>query len=258
MRHRPRVLIVDDDPSEREKIELAAGELGAEVAWCERGEDGLARASSEPFDAILIDILMPDQSGYEICRKLKSQPDTSDAPLIFVAARNREEDVLPGFEALAFDFLLKPFHFRELKATLQNALRQKSLLDELGTLVGFYESCISLWHAFDDADCPDSAWRNVSRELERIVTTFEADGAGLSLGVDDNFLLCGDESGPLATEIPVAQDDLRGVFRLYRNTPCDAEEKLRLADLASTLCRGLRRFYAPGHMQTPSTALSVD
>jgi DNA-binding response OmpR family regulator len=251
MRHRSRILIVDDDPSEKELVEATAAASGAESVWCENGEDGLTRASSEPFDAILLDILLPDQNGYEICRKLKSNPDTVGVPLLFVTARNEEADILPGFEALAFDFLFKPFHARELRARIGNALRQKALRDELASLSRFYESCISIWRALDDARGPETARRIVLRELEKIAAAFEADGVSFSLDHHADFLACGVRAGVPPVEIPVAEEGVAGVFRLYRSSPCDPDEKLRLADLASTLGRGIRRLLPPGAAAAP-------
>jgi hypothetical protein len=134
---------------------------------------------------------------------------------------------------------------------MQNALRQKSLLGELYSLARYHESCISIWRAFDEAESPETARRNVTRELENIATAFEAEGASFSLDQEVDLLTCGDTGRSPAVEIPIAQGDAWGLFRLYRSTPCNAEEKLRLADLATTLSRGIRRFFPPGSLETP-------
>lgn len=251
MKHRPRILVVDDDPSEKSLLEAIAERSDAEVVWCS-GEDGLARASSEPFDVILLDILRADRSGYEICRKLKSNPETADVPLLFLTERGREEDLLPGFESLAFDFLVKPCHPRELRTRVQNALRQKSLRDELHALSRFSECYISVCRALDEADNPESARREGMRLLEGIADAFDAEGVAFTLEDGTDILACGHHAGAPAAEIPVHQREVRARLRLFRGLPCNPEENLRLADLASLLGRGIRRFLLPAG--TPSSA----
>lgn len=252
MNHRPRILVVDDDSSEQALVEAIAARGEAEIIWCAAGEDGLARASSEPFDAILLDILRADRSGYEICRKLKSNPETADVPLLFLTSRGREEDLLAGFEALAFDFLVKPYHPRELRTRIQNALRQKALRDELQTLALFSECYISLCRALDEADSPETARREGTRLLESIAGVFHADGIAFTLEEGADLLACGSLAGAPAAEAPVQQRGIRARLRLFRGLPCDAEESLRLNDLASLLGRGIRRFLPPAG--TPSSS----
>jgi CheY-like chemotaxis protein len=241
VRHRPRILLVDDSPADHELIGAVLAGIDAELVSVATGKEGLDKASSEPFDAILLDILMPDLSGYEICRKLKADSETAEIPIIFVTARNREEDILRGFEALAFDFVLKPFHPRELRARVLNALRMKSLLDELRTRIRSYERCLRVGRELAQAASPADARRIINRELTGLVGDFEADGVSYSLHDRPDFIVSGDPTGPVAAEIPFRHAGLEGDLRLHRRIPCDPEECARLADFTGTLTRGLRR-----------------
>lgn len=215
--------------------------LGASLVACSTSAEGLAIASHESFDVILLDILMPGFSSYEICRRLKANPATSDVPIIFVTRPNREDDVLDGFEILAFDFLIKPVRQRELRARVQNAMRMKALLDELRSRVRFYERCFRVGRGFALAGSPAEAETLIGRELADIVVYCGADGVSLSFEGAPELFFSGPIDGPLAAELPVVGADLAGVLRLYRTEPADADERSRLAEFAGTLLRGIRR-----------------
>jgi CheY-like chemotaxis protein len=237
----PRVLLVDADPELQELVGDTVEALGASLVVCRTSAEGLATASSESFDAILLDILMPGFSSYEICRRLKADPATSDVPIIFVTRPNHEDDILDGFEILAFDFLIKPFRPRELRARLQSAIRTKALLDELRSRVRLYERCFRVGRGLALAGSPEEAAQIVSRELADIVSCCAADGVSVSFAGAPDLFSFGRIDGPVAAELPVVQSNLSGVLRLYRSEPADPDERSRLADFAGTLMRGIRR-----------------
>ncbi len=131
--HRPRplVLLVDDEPHQEEIASYIAFELGCDFESALSGTEALEKVALRRPDVVLLDVKMPDLSGYEVCRRIKTAPETADTQVLFLTARTDEEDLLQGFEALANDYLTKPFSTRELKARLKNAIRTKSLLDAL-------------------------------------------------------------------------------------------------------------------------------
>ncbi|HWC65302.1 MAG TPA: response regulator, partial [Thermoanaerobaculia bacterium] len=116
MSRETRILVVDPNEEERDLVAATARELPAECDWCTAGDEALRRIGERSYDVILLDVLMDDNSGYELCRALKADPESADVPILFATTRNRAEDVLDGFQALAFDFLVKPYRPRELRA----------------------------------------------------------------------------------------------------------------------------------------------
>jgi DNA-binding response OmpR family regulator len=242
MKQRPRILYVDPEAADREVVASISASLGADLVVSLSGSEALKKASTEDFDAILLDILMADNSGYEICRTLKADRDRSDTPLLFVTTRIRTEEILAGFQALAFDFLVKPFRQRELKARLQNAIRMKALLDELKLRVRFYERCLWTVRRLEEAGNEEDLRQVVVLWMSDIAEAYNADGVSFTLSEKDQAYSWGKNAGPAAAEIPVSQAGLSGVFRLARNTPADSEEKARLVELAGLLARGVRRF----------------
>ncbi|HQR46938.1 MAG TPA: response regulator, partial [Thermoanaerobaculia bacterium] len=127
----PLILLVDDDPFQSEVASYIAYELGCDFDSAISGTEALEKVAARKPDLILLDVRMPDLSGYEVCRRVKTAPETAGTQVIFVTARTEEEDLLAGFEALANDYVTKPFSARELKARVKNALRIKNLLDTL-------------------------------------------------------------------------------------------------------------------------------
>lgn len=104
----PRVLVVDDEPANVEVMAETLGD-GYGVAGAGSGADALQMAQSVPLpDLILLDVMMPDMDGHEVCRQLKSSPVTRNVPVIFVTAKDDEEDEALGFSLGAVDYITKP------------------------------------------------------------------------------------------------------------------------------------------------------
>ncbi len=108
------ILIVED---EKIYIDMLAGILPDKysVAIAKSGEQALKRLQSVNLpDLILLDVMMPDMDGFEVCNNLKKNPDTKDIPIIFLTAKNDPEDIIKGFEVGGVDYVLKPFNSSEL------------------------------------------------------------------------------------------------------------------------------------------------
>ena len=110
---RPKVLIVDDDPLNRSLLRRVLGTSYA-LTEAETGPRALALVASEDPDVVLLDVMMPGMSGYEVCRRIKSRPDESLLPVILLTALDDQDDRNEGLAAGADDFLSKPFDRREL------------------------------------------------------------------------------------------------------------------------------------------------
>jgi DNA-binding response OmpR family regulator len=235
-----RILAVDPDEEERSLVEATARALGSDCDWCGSGQEALGRISANSYDAILIDVLLPDDSGYELCRAVKSDPETADVPLLFATPANHADDVLDGFQTLAFDYLLKPYRPRELHARLRNALRTKALLDEMRRRARSAELVIHLGRALAQAATAAEAERSIERELAGLSETLGAEGISVEI---QGKTLCavGSVAAPVAADIPFDHPGIDGVLRVRRSTPADSEERMRLADFSGTLARGLAR-----------------
>lgn len=176
------ILLVDDDPYQSEIASYIAYELGCEFESAASGTEALQKVAQRAPDVILLDVRMPDLSGYEVCRRIKTNPETSGIQILFVTARNEEEDLLLGFEALANDYVPKPFSARELKARVRNALRTKELLDALTLRTRFLELQHEIASRLDEplAGGDDEAQRTLASLLDRIGPFFGADGVTLN------------------------------------------------------------------------------
>jgi DNA-binding response OmpR family regulator len=128
------ILIVDDIP---ENLQLLAGmlsEQGYIVRLAPDGQLALQFVQVSPPDLILLDILMPDMDGYEVCKELKTSPTTQDIPVIFISALNEVFDKVKAFSLGGVDYITKPFEVREVLARVENQLRlsrfSKQLLEQ--------------------------------------------------------------------------------------------------------------------------------
>jgi len=116
-----RILLIEDDARLAEMVSEYLGESGFRVAVAEGGRAGLERIAREPFDALVLDLTLPDMDGLEVCRELRK---ASDTPVLMLTARGEPADCIVGLELGADDYLPKPFQPRELLARLRAILRR--------------------------------------------------------------------------------------------------------------------------------------
>ena len=116
-----RVLVVEDEPSIAETIWYALRTEGFDVSDAATGGDALAKLASETFDCLILDVGLPDMSGFDVCRTLRQ---TSSVPILFLTARDSEIDRIVGLELGADDYVAKPFSPRELAARVRAILRR--------------------------------------------------------------------------------------------------------------------------------------
>ena len=120
----PKILVVEDEPSQREVLAYNLKAEGFLVISADNGEDALLLVEEEEPDLILLDWMMPNLSGIEVCRRLKSRDKTRAIPIIMVSARSEEVDKVRGLEIGADDYLVKPYSVIELIARLRTQLRR--------------------------------------------------------------------------------------------------------------------------------------
>ncbi len=120
-----RVLICDDEVDLAALVEFNLRQAGFEVEVAHTGEAALKLARANKPDLVLLDVMLPDVSGSEVCRRLKSDPATGEVPVMMLTARNEEPDRVRGFEAGADDYVTKPFSVRELVLRVKAVLRRQ-------------------------------------------------------------------------------------------------------------------------------------
>jgi len=120
----PVVLVVEDEPAQREVLSYNLEAEGFRVARAEDGEQALLVAQEEAPDIILLDWMLPNVSGIEVCRRLKTRPETRAVPVIMLSARAEEVDKVRGLETGADDYVVKPYSVIELMARVRAQLRR--------------------------------------------------------------------------------------------------------------------------------------
>ena len=120
-----KILVVDDEEDILELVRYNLARDGYRVVCAASGEQALSRAKSEPFDLILLDLMLPGIDGLEVAKRLKSKPETRHIPIIMLTAKGEEADIVTGLELGADDYVTKPFSPRILVARVKAVLRRK-------------------------------------------------------------------------------------------------------------------------------------
>ena len=120
----PHVLLIEDEPAQREVLAYNLEAEGFRTSRAADGEEGLLMVAEETPDVIVLDWMMPNLSGIEVCRRLKTNPDTRAIPIIMLSARSEEVDKVRGLETGADDYVVKPYSISELMARVRTQLRR--------------------------------------------------------------------------------------------------------------------------------------
>lgn len=120
----PTVLVVEDEPAQREVLAYNLEAEGFRVSKAASGDEAMLLVDEEHPDIIVLDWMMPNLSGIEVCRRLKIRPDTRSIPIIMLSARTEEVDKVRGLETGADDYVVKPYSVVELMARVRTQLRR--------------------------------------------------------------------------------------------------------------------------------------
>jgi putative two-component system response regulator len=168
----PKVLVVDDHPASRMTAVALLGVEGYEVLEADSGLVALEQVLKIQPDLILLDVMMPEMDGFEVCRQLKQDDQTRLIPVIFITALNDRQSRIRGIEAGGDDFLTKPFDRLELVARVKSLVRQKRLNEDLDHAE---QVLFSIARAIESRD------PNTGDHCERLVTLGQAFGEYLNL-----------------------------------------------------------------------------
>ncbi len=130
-RNKPVIFIVDDIP---ENIQILGNILSKEnyqISFSTSGQQALSMIKDLNPDLIMLDIMMPEINGYEVCKKLKESDETKDIPVIFLSAKTEAEDIVKGFQLGAVDYVTKPFNSAELLARANTHIQFKNAREKL-------------------------------------------------------------------------------------------------------------------------------
>jgi len=119
-----RALVVEDEPHIRELVSLHLGLEGLVVTEAGSGDVALKLSESEPFDLVILDLMLPKVDGVTVCRAIRRQKTNADVPILMLTARREESDKVLGLDSGADDYLTKPFGVRELVARARALLRR--------------------------------------------------------------------------------------------------------------------------------------
>ena len=120
----PRVLVIEDDDALATLVQYNLEKEGYDVAVAGDGEEGLVQIDERLPDLVILDWMLPKVSGIEVCRRLRSRPETRNIPIIMLTARGEESDRVRGLDTGADDYLTKPFSVPELAARIRAVLRR--------------------------------------------------------------------------------------------------------------------------------------
>ncbi|MCX6169812.1 MAG: response regulator transcription factor [Ignavibacteriales bacterium] len=146
----PRLLIVEDEPNMRLGLKDNLEFEGYEVDFSDNGEDGLKKILENKFDLVLLDVMLPKLSGFDVCRRAREQKNST--PIILLTAKGEEVDKIVGLELGADDYVTKPFSLRELLARIKAILRRSERPEAINEIVmiGKLEIHFASYNAFED------------------------------------------------------------------------------------------------------------
>jgi len=127
----PVILVVDDNQQNLELLQAYLEDIDCQTIPAKDGREALDIVAQDPPDLILLDVMMPNISGFEVCKRLKNDPTTTDIPIIMVTALNEFGDIERGIDCGTDDFLSKPVNKLELLTRVKTMLKLKHLTDKL-------------------------------------------------------------------------------------------------------------------------------
>lgn len=248
-----KILIVDDDVDSLKLIGLMLQRQGYQVGVANTGGQALSKIDSDQPDLVILDVMMPDMNGYEVCRRLRNNPNTRHIPIIMFTAKTLIDDKVAGFEAGADDYLTKPTHPAELASRVEAILQRVPQRDQdqavKGLVIGVFGAkggigattlALNLGAAFKESG------------ENPIIADFRlgASTLGLMLGIEQSGTMAHVLSHPVSDLTPeyLSRELLahEGGLRLLMASaqPIEAQMELR-AETALAVVYGLRKLGSP-------------
>ncbi len=128
---KPKILIVDDTAENINVLIRVFEKTDYQISFAPNGKKALELISMEMPDLILLDIMMPEMDGFEVCKTIKANPETREIPIIFITAKDETEDIIKGFSMGAVDYIVKPFRAEEVCTRVQTQIKNQAFQREL-------------------------------------------------------------------------------------------------------------------------------
>ncbi|MBW7874656.1 MAG: hybrid sensor histidine kinase/response regulator [Candidatus Cloacimonetes bacterium] len=215
-------MIVDDEDRNLQILGSVLDRVGYEVMFAQNGKEAIQAAVQELPDLILLDVMMPDMNGFEVCKYLKSLPDTEQIPVIFVTARMEAADVVQGFSCGGCDYITKPFEGEELlvrvstqlelkKAQLRLAEKTSELEESLKTVTSKNLELASLNH--EKNEILGIASHDLRRGIASIIGLSQLVRDGKDLALSEIFEMVGmiEEEGVKLNELVTSLIDVHAI-----------------------------------------------
>jgi two-component system phosphate regulon response regulator PhoB len=178
MRH---ILLVEDDPDLRELLEYELAQEGFGVDATGFGAEALRLCQRQTPDLVLLDLMLPDYSGIEICLALRRSPETAEVPVIFLTACGADADRIHGLEVGADDYLTKPFQLRELVLRMQALLKRAdrrpavALPAPISSERVVHRERLRVWEGFAANHMGRAEWREAREIWRAMLARYESD-----------------------------------------------------------------------------------
>ncbi len=166
-----KILVIEDEADIQQILDYNLREKGHKVTLAGRGEEGLRLARETKPDLVLLDLMLPDMSGTEVCRQIKSDAQLKSTQVIILTAKGEEIDRVVGFELGADDYVVKPFSVRELLLRIQAILRRGTAEPEVTDAVQFGK--LKIDRGAHRAWSADQELELTALEFKLLVTLFE-------------------------------------------------------------------------------------
>jgi DNA-binding response OmpR family regulator len=170
-----QILVVEDDPDIRLTLEQNLGDAGYVVCSAGTASDALRLAESWRPDLVLLDLMLPDRPGTEVCRALRASPTTRSVPVIMVTARAGEDDRIAGLEHGADDYVQKPFSMRELMLRIEAVLKRNRPRDTAVRIDSVWAAAreqIRVWDGFSANHFERGEWRECQEICRTILRRY--------------------------------------------------------------------------------------
>jgi class 3 adenylate cyclase len=210
-----KVLVVDDTPANVKLLGDLLASRGYSVSTATNGEEGLAQVAAEQPDLVLLDVMMPGLSGYDVCRRIRADPATALLPVVLCTSLDPQQERVKGIEAGADDFLSKPVNQPELFARVKSLLRVKALQDQVMGLNARLEERVQQQLA--EIDRLARLKRFVSPRIGELILSGEVDDP-LKTHRRDITVVFTDLRGFTAFSETAEPEEVMGVLREYHAT----------------------------------------
>jgi DNA-binding response OmpR family regulator len=172
-----RILIVEDDPDLRELLGYDLTQEGFAIDATELGAEALRICQRRPPDLVLLDVMLPDFSGIEICQALRRSAETQDVPIVFLTACGSEAERVRGLEVGGDDYVSKPFSMRELVLRIRGLLKRQSTVPAapLSPTRVAHRELLRVWKGFATNHMERREWREAREIWRAILARFEGD-----------------------------------------------------------------------------------